>query len=81
MKRVSLIKQREAEVRLFISDGSERSDYLPQEKAIELLGRPHAGINLMACYYPKQEFWPERRLFSEDVPHYRHAPKDETELT
>ena len=49
MKRVSLIKQREAEVRLFISDGSERSDYLPQEKAIELLGRPHAGINLMAC--------------------------------
>lgn len=64
-----------------MSDGSERSDYLPQAKALDVLGSPHAGINLMACYYPKQEFWPERRLFSDDVPHYRHAPKDETAFT
>ena len=77
----TLIRQIEPLIRLFLSDGSERSDYLPQARALALLGRPHAGINLMACYYPKQSFWPERRLFSADVPHYRHAPKDETATT
>src|SRR5512145_1851892 len=78
---IQLLEQKEATVRLFMADGSERSDYMPQVEAIRRLGRPHAGINLMACYYPKQSFWPDRRLFSEDVPHYRHSVKDETAKT
>lgn len=75
------IKQGSPKVRLFISDGSERSDYMPQRQALKLLGAPHSGVNLMSCYYPRQTFWPERRLFGPDVPHYRHSPKDGTEGT
>lgn len=37
--------------------------------------------NLMSCYYPRQTFWPERRLFGEAVPHYRHSLRDATENT
>jgi hypothetical protein len=78
---MQLLKQSEAKIRLFMADGSERSDYMPQAEAIRRLGRPHAGINLMACYYPDQTFWPERRLFSQEVPHYRHSVKDQTATT
>ena len=75
------IKQIKPQIRLFINDGSERSTYMPQEKILQWLGIPHSGINLMACYYPKQSFWPERKLFSKEVPHYRHSIKDETKTT
>jgi hypothetical protein len=77
----TLIHQTERFIRLSLSDGSERSDCLPQARALAILGRLHAGIKFMACHYPKQTFWPERRLFSADVPHYRHAPNDETATT
>jgi hypothetical protein len=74
---VRTVRQCEPVVRLFVSDGSERSTYMPQAKAIELLGAVHSGVNLMSCYYPGQSFWPERRLFGPEVPHFRHSPKDE----
>lgn len=78
---VKRVRQDSPTVRLFISDGSERSDYLPQREAIRLLGAPHSGVNLMSCYYPRQSFWPERWLFGPDVPHYRHSLCDATEAT
>lgn len=41
------IRQSGPTIRLFMSDGSERSDYMPQQRAIELLGAPHSGVNLL----------------------------------
>jgi hypothetical protein len=81
MPTVSKFHRGEPTIRLYMSDGSERSTYMPQEQAIGLLGAPHAGVNLMSCYYPAQTFWPERRLFSEEVPHYRWSVTDQTETT
>lgn len=81
MPGVRRIRQGSPTVRLFMSDGSERSDYMPQRQAIKLLGAPHSGVNLMSCYYPRQSFWPERRLFGPGVPHYRHSFADQTERT
>ncbi len=78
---VSRILQQPPAIRLLIGDGSERATYMPQAQALAWLGTPHAGINLMANYYPKQSFWPERRLFSERVFHYRHSPADAREHT
>ena len=68
-------------IRLLMSDGSERATYMPQETALKWLGAPHHAVNLMSCYYPKQAFWPERRLFSNEVYHYRHSPTDATPTT
>jgi hypothetical protein len=76
-----LVHQGSPIIRLFASDGSERSTYLPQASVIDRLGRPHTGINLMASYYPRQSFWPDRRLFGPDVPHFRHSTCDETDRT
>ncbi|KPK58838.1 MAG: hypothetical protein AMK73_08980 [Planctomycetes bacterium SM23_32] len=78
---VRRIRRGEPVIRLYVSDGSERSTYMPQQMALKWIGAPHAGVNLMSCYYPKQTFWPERRLFSEEVYHYRHSPADATEDT
>lgn len=78
---VRKVRQGSPTISLFMSDGSERSTYMPQEQAIRLLGAPHSGVNLMSNYYPKQSFWPERRLFSPEVPHYRHCPKDQAGST
>jgi len=79
--KVSKILQKSPKVRLLIGDGSERATYMPQEQALKWLGTPHSGINLMSNYYPKQSFWPERRLFSEKVFHYRHSPADARDHT
>ncbi len=68
------VRQGEPGIRLFMSDGSERSTYMPQEQALGLLGAPHSGVNLMSMYYPKLSFWPERRLFGSDPGHYRNCP-------
>ncbi len=60
-------------IRLALSDGSERSDYLPQAETLMWTGAPHAAINLMASYYPDQPCWPERKLVSPEVPIYNHS--------
>ena len=43
-----------------LGDGSERGEYVNQDYILSKLGRPHRGINLMYCYYPLDEGWPER---------------------
>ncbi len=79
--RIEKIHQGEPAIRLYMSDGSERSTYMAQADAVARLGAPHTGVNLMSNYYPKQSFWPERRIFGQDVPHFRHSICDETEKT
>ncbi len=80
--KIHRFKQTAPQIELLINNGSERGDYVPFEKALELLGAPHCGVNLMACYYPKNKNWPNRKLFHpEDVPHYRWGLKDETDKT
>jgi hypothetical protein len=61
-------------IRLFMSDGSERSTYMPQEQAIRLLGAPHSGVNLMSCYYPGFADWPRREVAGPGMSHYRRIP-------
>lgn len=43
-----------------LGDGSERGEYVNQDYILSKLGRPHRAINLMYCYYPLDEGWPER---------------------
>ncbi len=43
-----------------LGDGSERAFYVDQDYILNKLGRPHRGINLMFCYYPFDEAWPQR---------------------
>ena len=50
----------EAKCSVDLGDGSERGEYVNQDYILSKLGRPHRGINLMYCYYPLDEGWPER---------------------
>lgn len=43
-----------------LGDGSERGFYVDQDYVMNKMGRPHRGINLMYCYYPLDETWPQR---------------------
>ncbi|BCJ92750.1 hypothetical protein acsn021_03190 [Anaerocolumna cellulosilytica] len=43
-----------------LGDGSERGLYVNQDYILHKLGRPHRAINLMFCYYPLDEGFPER---------------------
>ncbi len=43
-----------------LGDGSERGLYVDQDYILQKLGRPHRGISLMYCYYPKDKGWPGR---------------------
>ena len=43
-----------------LGDGSERGLYVNQDYILHKLKRPHRAINLMYCYYPLDEGWPER---------------------
>ncbi len=49
-----------AKYSLDLCDGSERGEYVSQDYILHALGRPHRAINLMYCYYPNDEGWPER---------------------
>lgn len=49
-----------AECALDLGDGSERGEYVSQDYILNKLGRPHRGISLMYCYYPKDKEWPAR---------------------
>lgn len=40
--------------------GSERGSYVNQDYILHKLGRPHRAINLMYCYYPLDQGWPQR---------------------
>lgn len=43
-----------------LGDGSERGFYVNQDYILHKMGRPHRGISLMYCYYPKDKTWPVR---------------------
>jgi len=57
IKKVKLIP---AKCAVDLSDGSERGFYVDQDYILRKLGRPHRAVNIMYCYYPKDEAWPER---------------------
>jgi len=50
----------QARCALDLGDGSERGEYVDQDYILQVLGRPHRGINLMYCYYPLDKGWPVR---------------------
>ena len=50
----------QARCALDLGDGSERGEYVEQDYILNVLGRPHRGINLMYCYYPLDKGWPAR---------------------
>lgn len=43
-----------------LTDGSERGEYVPQDYILRSLGRPMRSVNLMYCYYPLDEGFPQR---------------------
>jgi len=43
-----------------LGDGSERGPYVNQDYIFTKMDRPHRGINLMYCYYPLDETFPQR---------------------
>ena len=49
-----------AECSIDLGDGSERGEYVSQDYILQRLGKPLHAINLMYCYYPKDETWPLR---------------------
>ena len=49
-----------AKCRIDLGDGSERGEYVSQDYILQRLGKPLHAINLMYCYYPKDETWPVR---------------------
>jgi hypothetical protein len=49
-----------AKCALDLGDGSERGEYVNQDYILNVLGKPHRGINLMYCYYPLDKGWPAR---------------------
>ncbi|MCL2254869.1 MAG: hypothetical protein FWC09_10545, partial [Lachnospiraceae bacterium] len=57
---VSKVKLVSAKCAVDLGDGSERGEYVSQGYILNVLGRPHRGINLMYCYYPLDEGWPGR---------------------
>jgi hypothetical protein len=79
--QVNRIAQGEPKVKLMIANGSERGDFMPVGNLTQRLGGVHAGMGLMAEYYPHRLHWPGRTLFGSNVPHYRHWYKDQTKLT
>jgi len=49
-----------AKCALDLGDGSERGEYVNQDYILNILDKPHRGINLMYCYYPLDKGWPSR---------------------
>lgn len=57
IKKISLSP---AKCAVDLGDGSERGLYVDQDYILDKLNRPHRGINLMYCYYPLDETFPQR---------------------
>lgn len=58
--KLSKIKLTPAACAVDLSDGSERGLYVNQDYILRKLNRPHRAVNLMYCYYPFDELWPQR---------------------
>jgi hypothetical protein len=50
--------------RLILSNGSERSDFVPVAEIFKKLGRIHDGIQLVKTYYPSDPAWSNTRRIS-----------------
>lgn len=60
MGQIKGVKLTPAKCAVDLGDGSERGFYVNQDYILQKLHRPHRGINLMYCYYPLDEMWPQR---------------------
>jgi hypothetical protein len=54
------IKLLPADCGVDLSVGSERGEYVNQDYILSKLLRPHRYVNLMYCYYPLDNGWPQR---------------------
>ncbi len=54
LKQVTLKRNK---TRLILSNGSERSDFVPVDEIFAKLGRIHDGIQLLKTYYPRDPAW------------------------
>ncbi|MCR5477389.1 MAG: hypothetical protein K6E92_07225 [Lachnospiraceae bacterium] len=59
-KKIYPVHLTPAKCRIDLGDGSERGEYVNQDYILQVLGKPMHAINLMYCYYPKDETWPLR---------------------
>lgn len=57
---IKKIKLTPAQCAVDLGDGSERGPYVNQDYVLDKMNRPHRGINLMYCYYPLDETFPQR---------------------
>lgn len=53
--------------RLILSNGSERSDFVPVDEIFAKMGRIHDGIQLMKTYYPSEPAWSDTLKISEQT--------------
>lgn len=60
MEKLNKITLTPAKCAVDLGDGSERGAYVDQDYILAKLHRPHRGVNIMYCYYPLDETWPER---------------------
>lgn len=60
MEQIKGVRLTPAKCAVDLGDGSERGFYVNQDYILQKLHRPHRGINLMYCYYPLDETWPQR---------------------
>lgn len=60
MNEILGVKLTPARFAVDLGDGSERGLYVNQDYILQKMHRPHRGINLMYCYYPFEEKWPQR---------------------
>lgn len=58
--KINKISLSPAKCAVDLGDGSERGLYVDQDYILDKLNRPHRGINLMYCYYPLDETFPQR---------------------
>lgn len=60
MSEIKKLHMGPAQCSVDLGDGSERGLYVNQDYILQKMGRPHRGISLMYCYYPKDDKWPGR---------------------
>ena len=58
--KISKVKLTPAKCAVDLGDGSERGPYVDQDYVLNKMNRPHRAINLMYCYYPLDETFPQR---------------------
>ncbi len=65
MKCTRVVSKRENQPQLIMSNGSERSDYIPLNHIFNQTGDLHDGYQLMKTYYPHDKQWNPKHRISE----------------